>query len=54
MYLVCMALFPPVAGYLLDATNDTATPLLFAGLLWLMIPVVLAIFKILQHQWMAK
>ncbi len=54
MYFVCMALFPPMAGYILDATNDTATPLWFAGLLWLLIPVVLAVFKILQHQWISK
>jgi cyanate permease len=54
MFFVCMALFPPMAGYILDATNDTATPLWFAGLLWLLIPVVLAVFKILQHQWISK
>jgi len=46
-----MAVFPAIAGYLLDATANTAAPLWFAGLLWLLIPVLLAVFKFLQRKW---
>lgn len=53
-YFVCMAAFPPIAGYILDTTANTAAPLWFAGSLWLLITVSLAAFKLLQHMWVAE
>ena len=53
-YFVCMAIFPPIGGYLLDATSNAATALWLAGLLWLAIPVMLAVFKILQRKWISS
>lgn len=50
-YFVCLAGFPPIGGYLLDATAQPAVGLWFSAALWLAIPVLLAIFKILQHRW---
>lgn len=54
MHLICMASFPPIAGYLLDATGDNAAPLWFAGLVWLSIAVLLAVFKMLQRRWIPQ
>jgi hypothetical protein len=54
MYFVAMAAFPPVAGYLLDTTANAAAPLWIAGILWLLIPVVLAVFKLLQRKWITQ
>lgn len=54
MYFICMAAFPPIAGYLLDATADTAAPLWFAGLLWLSIIAQLAVFRVLQRRWISQ
>ena len=51
VYFIGMAAFPAIAGYVLDATANTAAPLWFAGLLWISIPVLLAAFKFLQHKW---
>ena len=51
VYFACMAAFPPLGGYALDATGDAAIPVLFAALLWLLIPPMLATFKILQARW---
>lgn len=51
LFFISMAALPPVAGYMLDATGNTAAPLWFAGLLWILIPVMLAIFKLLQRWW---
>lgn len=51
MYFVCMAAFPAVAGFLLDETGTVVAPLWFAGILWLAITLMLAVFKILQHRW---
>lgn len=50
-FFVCMAAVPPIAGYALDATRSAAAPLLFAGLLWFLITVMLAAFKLLQYRW---
>jgi MFS family permease len=50
-YFICMAAFPPVGGLILDTTGSTAAPLWFAGLLWFLITVTLAVFKSLQHRW---
>jgi hypothetical protein len=46
-----MAAFPPVGGYLLDATGNSATPILFSAAIWFSIPVMLAVFKFLQARW---
>ena len=51
MYFISMAAFPAIAGYLLDATANTAAPLWFSSFLWILIPAMLATFKILQHKW---
>ena len=50
-YFVCMTAFPPVGGYLLDVTGNTAAPLLFAALLWFSISILLSIFKWLERRW---
>lgn len=51
MYFVCMAAFPALAGYLLDLTGSAAAPLWLAGLLWLLISVLLLVFRALQRRW---
>jgi cyanate permease len=51
VYFIGMAGLPPIAGYLFDATSDAATPVLFAGLLWILIPILLIVFKTLQRKW---
>ena len=51
VYFVCMAIFPPIAGWLLDATGSPAAPLLFAGLLWFLITVLIVAFRMLQWRW---
>ncbi len=51
MYFACMAAFPAIAGYLLDATGRADAPMLFAALLWLMISGLLALFLALQRRW---
>ena len=50
-FFICMAAIPPIAGYLLDATQQPSAPLWFAGSLWILISVFLAIFKLLQRKW---
>ena len=54
VYYAGMALIPPVAGYLLDVTGRPATAIWFGGSLWLMIPVSLLTFRLLQHRWIPK
>jgi MFS family permease len=51
VYFASMAAFPAVGGYVFDATGDAAMPVLFAALLWLLIPLMLVTFKILQARW---
>jgi len=51
VYYLGMAVVPSVAGYLLDATGNAATPVWFSGLLWVMILPVLVVFRVLQHRW---
>jgi cyanate permease len=50
-YFICMAVLPPAAGYLLDATGNPEVPLWFAGVLWLLISVLLAAFLALKRRW---
>lgn len=54
VYYACMALIPPVAGYLLDVTGRPAAAIWFGGLLWLMIPVSLLTFRLLQRRWIPR
>lgn len=51
VYFASMAVVPTLAGRLLDLTNDTAVPLWFGGLLWLLILVVLVGFRFLRTRW---
>lgn len=50
-YFICMAAFPAVAGYLLEATGVPEVPLWFAAALWLAILAQLATFRRLQRRW---
>jgi len=54
LYFIAMAAFPPIGGLLLDATRNPAVPLLFAATLWLMIPVMLAVFLLLRSRWVTR
>jgi len=54
LFFAGMAAFPPVAGYVLDTTANAAAPLWIAGILWFLIPVVLAVFKLLQRKWITQ
>lgn len=49
VYFACMAILPPVAGWLLDTTGSPAAPLLFAAGLWAAITAVLLSFRWLQR-----
>jgi MFS family permease len=51
VYFASMAVVPPLAGYILDLTDNSAAPLWFAGVLWLMIIAVLTAFRLLQRRW---
>jgi MFS family permease len=46
-----MALLPPLAGYLFDLTGEAEAPIWFAGLLWLIVPACLLVFRLLQRGW---
>ena len=50
-YFACMASIPQLGGFLLDVTADNSAAICLAGLLWLAIPILLAVFKVLQHKW---
>jgi len=52
VYFVCVAAAPAIAGLLLDLTGNTAAPLWFAGLLWLLIIALLAAFLTLEKKWL--
>jgi cyanate permease len=52
VYFVCMAVFPAVAGLLLDATANATAPLWFAALLWFSISLLLAAFLLLKRRWL--
>lgn len=51
-YFVCMAAFPAIAGWLLDASGNAAAPLWFAALLWISISVLLAVFLVCKRRWL--
>lgn len=50
VYFVGVALIPPLAGYVLDATGSAAGAVWFAGLLWLLILPSLLVFRWLQRR----
>ena len=53
VYFVGLAVIPPLAGWILDRTQEPAAPLWFAVGLWLMIPLTLRLFRVLQRRWRA-
>jgi MFS family permease len=53
VYFLGLAMIPPLAGWMLDLTHEPRAPLWFAGGLWLMIPLSLLLFRVLQRRWRA-
>ncbi|MBS0336467.1 MAG: MFS transporter [Proteobacteria bacterium] len=53
MYFVGLSAIPPLAGWILDATRKPEAPIWFAMGLWLMIPLTLLVFRVLQRLWIA-
>jgi len=53
MYFIGLSAIPPLAGWILDATQKPEAPIWFAMGLWLMIPLTLLVFRVLQRLWMA-
>jgi MFS family permease len=51
MYFIGLSVIPPLAGWVLDATQKPEAPLWFAMGLWLAIPAMLLVFRFLQHRW---
>jgi MFS family permease len=51
VYFIGLSAIPPLAGWILDATHQPEAPLWFAMGLWLMIPVTLLAFRLLQRSW---
>ena len=52
IYFLGLTVIPPLAGWILDKTRNADTPLWFAMGLWLMIPLTLLVFRVLQRSWM--
>ena len=52
MYFLGLSAIPPLAGWLLDTTQNPAAPLWFGVGLWLMIPLTLLVFRVLQRRWL--
>ena len=51
LYYVGMAIVPPIAGYIQDASGGATTALWFGGAILLMIIASLALFRLLQSRW---
>lgn len=51
---VGMAIFPPIAGWLQDATGKADASVMFGGLLLALTVVALALFRLLQKRWLPK
>lgn len=51
VYFLGLTVIPPLAGWILDATQNHDAPLWFATGLWLMIPLTLLTFRVLQRRW---
>lgn len=52
VYFLGLSVIPPLAGWILDATQNHDAPLWFATGLWMMIPFTLLLFRVLQRSWM--
>lgn len=52
MYFLGLSAIPPLAGWILDTTQNPAAPLWFGVGLWLMIPLTLLVFRVLQRRWL--
>ena len=53
VYFLGLSVIPPLAGWILDVTQDHDAPLWLAVGLWLMIPLTLLVFRVLQRRWRA-
>lgn len=53
VYFLGLSTIPPLAGWVLDVTHEPAAPLWLAMGLWLMIPLTLIVFRVLQRRWKA-
>ena len=51
VFYVGMAIFPPIAGWLQDATGEADASVRFGGLLLALTLVALAVFRLLQKRW---
>lgn len=51
VYFLGLSTIPPLAGWVLDVTHEPAAPLWLAMGLWLMIPLTLIVFRVLQGRW---
>ncbi len=54
VYFLGLSVIPPLAGWILDVTQDHDAPLWFATALWLGIPLALVTFRMLQRRWMPR
>ena len=54
VYYVGMAIFPPIAGWLLDSTGKADASVMFGGLLFVLAIVALGVFRLLQKRWLPK
>jgi MFS family permease len=53
VYFLGLSAIPPLAGWILDATHNHDAPLWFATGLWMMIPLTLLTFRVLQRRWVS-
>lgn len=51
VYFIGLSAVPPLAGWLLDSTRDPRAPLWLGVVTWLMIPLTLLVFRVLQRRW---
>lgn len=51
MYFLGLSAIPPLAGWILDTTQSPAAPLMLGVGLWLLIPLTLLAFRLLQRRW---
>ena len=51
VYFLGLSVIPPLAGWILDTTKNAEAPLWLAVAMWLMIPLTLLVFRVLQRRW---
>ena len=51
VHFLGMALLPPLAGALRDATDNAALPVVMDGGIWLLIVLAVPAFRLLQRRW---